>query len=108
MRRSCSPEIRTSAFRGLTFTPDGKALDLVRQREHHGSSLWRVSVSGAGLREIVTDVDSAVGWSPDGQHMAFIRGSALVVADADGRNTRSLFTVTAPKRFVHGARSGSR
>ena len=73
----------------------------MRQPERQGSSLWRVSVSGTGLREIVSNVDSAVGWSPDGQHMAFIDESALVVADADGRNVRSLFTATAPMRFVH-------
>jgi eukaryotic-like serine/threonine-protein kinase len=87
-------------FWGLTFTPDGKSLDVVRQRKGHGSSLWRVSVSGTGLREIVTSVDSAEGWSPDGRHMAFIVGSALVVADADGRNARSLVRLKSPMRFV--------
>jgi Tol biopolymer transport system component len=93
-------------FWGLTFTPDGKSLDVVRQRKGHGSSLWRVSVSGAGLSEIVTNVDSAVGWSPDGQHMAFIVGSALLVADADGRNARSLVTLRAPMRFVQVRTAG--
>ncbi|MGW8362741.1 FG-GAP-like repeat-containing protein [Streptomyces wedmorensis] len=44
--------------------------------------------TGGGLTATATAAISGVAFSPDGLRMAFLTGSALWVADADGRNAR--------------------
>lgn len=36
-------------------------------------------------------------WSPDGQHIAFIRGHSIMIMDRDGRNPRELAPVQKPR-----------
>src|SRR5207244_12348855 len=68
--------------------------------------LWRVPFLGAPPRKLIDKVSSAVGWSPDGRHMAFIRQQTrigvteLVVADEDGRGERTLATRRLPLQFL--------
>ncbi len=54
------------------FSPDGTSLLFVRRRED-GSDLFRVAAVGGEAKRLVPD---AVGgdWSPDGRHIAFVRG----------------------------------
>jgi Tol biopolymer transport system component len=82
---------------GMTVTPDGNFVDVVRGRP--GSSvfeLWRVPFLGGAPRRLIDAIDSPVGWAPDGRHLAFVRSdpakgvSTLVVADPDGGNERAL------------------
>ena len=91
---------------GLTFTADSTSVDFVRVDEKGATtpSLWRVSFLGGTPKRLLDGVYSAVGWSPDGRQMAFIRAdytssaetTSLVIADADGRNERVLVTQKAP------------
>ena len=91
------------ALAAVTFTPDSTFVDFVRrgrQGELAVFSLWRVSFLGGTPRRLIDDVHSAVGWSPDGRQMAFIRSpgtsDSLVIADADGRSERVLVTQQSP------------
>jgi Tol biopolymer transport system component len=79
---------------GLTVTPDGGYVDVVR-REDDGklsTAVWRVPFLGGTPRRLLEDVASPVGWSPDGRSLAFVRGrgSELVMANGDGSNERVL------------------
>ena len=77
---------------GLTVRPDGTYVDYIRGPRPE--TLWRVSFIGGPPKKLLDDVQTPIGWSPDGQHMAFVRydaergSSALVVAEADGGNAR--------------------
>jgi Tol biopolymer transport system component len=79
-----------TGIREVTFTPDGSSIDFVSG----GYPLWRVPFLGGTAKKLVDQVNSPVGWSPDGRHMAFLRvlgnytSDALVIADADGNHER--------------------
>jgi serine/threonine protein kinase/Tol biopolymer transport system component len=86
---------------GATVTPDGSFIDFVRVT----SQLWRVPFLGGTPKRLIDNIGSLVGWSPDGQHMAFVRGnssagsSALMIADADGSHERELAVRRQPAQF---------
>jgi serine/threonine protein kinase len=91
-----------------TVTPDGEFIDFIRGASGGGEppGIWRVPFLGGTAQRIARNVWSAIGWSPDGRRMAFVRvdvaanTSQLVVADADGRNERVLVTRQAPSYLV--------
>lgn len=97
----------------LTFSPDGtyiyyESLDSAAGTGLYG--LYRVPMVGGTPRKLVSDVDSAVTFSPDGKRLAFMRNSnelaeaALISAESDGTNERKVavrkqkggFTFEAP------------
>jgi Tol biopolymer transport system component len=94
---------------GATVTPDGSFVDFVRIRREREitSELWRVAFLGGTPHRLVDRVDTPVGWSSDGQRMAFVRvdvaptgtSSALVIADADGSHPRELAIRRLPSLF---------
>ena len=78
----------------VTVTPDSAFVHFVA-REQSAVRLWRVPFLGGAAQPILNGVYSAISWAPDGSRFAFVRvigfsESALVVADADGRNERVL------------------
>ena len=93
---------------GATVTPDEGFVDFVRLR---GSAefmeIWRVPLLGGPSRRWIEHADTPVGWSPDGQHVAFVRqvraegSAALIVADADGSHERILAVRTSPRRYLN-------
>jgi serine/threonine protein kinase/Tol biopolymer transport system component len=97
------PSVETQ-YTGLTFSPDGNYLYFVRiepQRPDIGL-LYQVPVLGGSPRVLITDVDSAVSFSPDGKQVVFLRNSGadadskLIIADADGSNERVLAKLPLP------------
>ena len=85
----------------VTVTPDGNFVDFVRWDHNPAPSvrdLWRVPFLGGRPKRLIEHVDSPVGWSRDGRHLAFVRylaaqgASELVIADADGTHERVLAT----------------
>ena len=80
-------------IRATSITPDGAFVDFVR-----GYELWRIPFLGGVARRLLDRVDSGIGWSPDGQRMAFLRAnwpaneSWLFVADSDGSHERAVAT----------------
>ena len=79
-------------YTGLTFTPNGDFLYFVRiEPENPGLGfLYQIPVLGGTPRKLITDVDSPVSFSPDGQQIVFLRNSAadgsskLIIAHPDG------------------------
>ena len=98
---------------GLTVTPDSGFVDVVRQDPARGRALWRVPFLGGSPRRLIDNVDSSVGWAPDGRHLAFVRGqlgrgkTALIVADQDGTNERELTSRETPAAFIGFSQPGA-
>src|SRR5262245_19639232 len=88
---------------GATVTPDGSFVDFVRGQGGR-NSLWRVPFLGGIPKKLIDEVSSAPGWSPNGDHMAFVRSTvntgstALIIADADGAHERIVDQRRAPSR----------
>ena len=89
---------------GLTFTPNGDFLYFVRiEPENPGLAfLYQVPVLGGTPHKLITDVDSPVSFSPDGQQIVFLRNSdsegsgKLIIAHADGTSERVLSALPLP------------
>ena len=62
-------------YGGLRFSPDGNYLYFVRTEpgSHELSYLYRAPVLGGTPQKLVTDIDSNITFSPDGQQFAFLR-----------------------------------
>jgi len=91
-------------IRGASFLPDGNQVDFF-QVQGGRRELWRVPILGGSPKLITVDVQSAAGWSPDGQTMSWVRFDApsgattLVLADRNGENQRVLATRTGDEVF---------
>jgi hypothetical protein len=80
---------------GLRFSKDGSYIyyDQLGKTE---VTLYRVPVLGGIPQKLVSDIDTAVSFSPDGARMAYVRGlplenqAALIIANADGSNEQRL------------------
>jgi hypothetical protein len=83
---------------GVTVTPDGTFVDYLTLESLPNVvlTLWRVPFLGGTPRRLIDNVHSPVAWAPDGKQMAFSRAgldyshSSIVIADAEGRNERTL------------------
>jgi eukaryotic-like serine/threonine-protein kinase len=90
---------------GLTFSADGNYLYFVKEEGSGGGSdaLFQIASLGGVPRQILTDVDSPITFSPDGKRFAFVRDaaktSALFIADTDGTNLKPLASLKRPAYF---------
>ena len=88
-----------------TVTPDGSYVDFLRRDPGAvESALWRVEFPGGSPRLLIAPAAGPIGWSPDGEQMAFVRtdisSSTLVVAKKDGSGERTLATREPPRYFL--------
>ena len=95
-------------FAGITFSPDGSAIDFPLQRSGGApNSLFRVNVLGGTPRKIVDHVDSPVTYSSDGSRFAFIREtggeSVLLQANRDGSGERRIASIKLPEYLDYPA-----
>lgn len=97
-------------FAGLTFSPDGNYIYYVRSDKNTRNYryLYQMPVLGGNSRQLIRDVDSPVGFSPDGKQFVFMRGvpddnvEEIRVADSDGRSERLLVRLPALANFAFG------
>ena len=106
-----APEPGVSVY-GLTVTPDGAFVDVLRWRRPERAALWRVPLLGGPAKKIA-EAESAAGWSPDGKQMAFLTRvpsgteRSVVVADRDGGHARVVATRKLPLRYPTVAIGGT-
>ena len=83
---------------GLTFSPDGNSLYVVRSDANDPSFkyLYRVPAHGGAATKLITDVDSPVSFSPDGRQFVYERCVPprnyieMKIANFDGSNDHIL------------------
>ncbi|MBM3819574.1 MAG: hypothetical protein FJW14_11265 [Acidimicrobiia bacterium] len=96
---------------GVAFSPDGTtiyyALKAPPPHADPGGTLFAIPVLGGTPRRVLTGIDSAVTFSPDGRRLAYLRvepdgsgASALMVANADGTAIRPLASRRPPYFFA--------
>jgi DNA-binding winged helix-turn-helix (wHTH) protein len=88
-------------YEGLSFSPDGNYVYFV----HSGTKntdfryLYMMPALGGPIRQLATDVDSPVSFSPDGRQFVYTRGDPkqggceVRLANADGSANRVLATI---------------
>jgi Tol biopolymer transport system component len=97
-----------TAYTGLTFSPDGNYIYFTRvEKEPAGvHMLYQIPVLGGAPRLIVTNVASAISFSPDGRRFAFrrensaLKTSSLLILDSDGSHEQKLVELTLPATFA--------
>jgi len=90
-------------FSGLTYSPDGNYIYFVRSDKGTllYNYLFQMPVLGGTPRQLIRDIDTPVGFSPDGKQFAFLRGvpdkseANLLVAQGDGSGERLLARIPA-------------
>jgi eukaryotic-like serine/threonine-protein kinase len=86
-------------YSGLTFSPDGNYIYFVRREDSEQAiaSLYDAPMLGGTPRLLIKDVDSPIGFSPDGQRFAYLhqhgdsKVTDLKIARRDGSFERNLF-----------------
>src|SRR4051812_21687263 len=94
-------------YDGLGFSPDGNYVYYNTYPRPGGgmATLYRVPVLGGTPSIVLTDVDSAIAFSPDGRSFAFTRGvpskgtTGVLIANADATGVRELATLPLPAQF---------
>jgi DNA-binding winged helix-turn-helix (wHTH) protein/Tol biopolymer transport system component len=95
-------------FHGLTFSPDGNYIYLVRSDENdpYFKYLYSMPILGGTVRKLITDVDSPVSFSPDGKHFVYEHCVSpgndieLKIANADGTAERVLAVLREGSNFL--------
>lgn len=89
----------------LVFSRDGNYLYFVISPKGGTRILEQVPSIGGSPRAILSDVHSAISFSPDEKQFTFVRDSSkngtssIMIANADGSNVRALATVQDPAFF---------
>ncbi len=101
---------------GLSLTPDGNYV-YATMAEPNGleGELDVLPILGGPVRKILNNIDSPVGFSPDGRRIAFLRedtratpvGVFFVLANADGSNEVTLIKTASPHAISSGGMSWS-
>src|SRR5262249_10750979 len=93
-------------FRGLSFSPDGNFIYYSqRPGQQRTNVLYRIPILGGEPQKLLTGVDSAVSFSPDGSQVAFVREdetageSALMTSNTDGTGERKIAVCKSPDNY---------
>lgn len=98
-----------TAWHDLTFSPDSHRLFLSHNDPTTSLNvLYEVPVAGGRMRRVITDVDSAISFAPDGGQFVFRRNdpdrreSSIILANVDGSGERKLATRQIAEGFDNG------
>ena len=95
----------TVAYWGHTFSPDGNSIIFgQKSASDTNGSLFSISTLGGTPKRLLSDMDSQVSFSPDGQRFAYTRlqhptpeETSLMIASADGSNPTVLASFKLPE-----------
>jgi Tol biopolymer transport system component/DNA-binding winged helix-turn-helix (wHTH) protein len=89
----------------LALTPDGEYIYFSARRSRSVVSLFRMPIGGGEQQWIIDSVYGGISFSPDGTRFVFVRRYpelneyALLIANADGTNVRSIAGSQRPNNF---------
>ena len=95
-------------YQGLRFSPDGNYLYFIRLEPGSRSLkyLYRAPVLGGTPQKLVTDIDSNVSFSPDGQRFAYLLGNnpkpgeyRLIIRSVEGERGKNPH-IRSPERIA--------
>lgn len=94
-------------YRGITFSQDDNYVYYIYCDNSNNRMLavYQVPALGGTPKKILNDVDTAITFSPDGSHFAFVRGypsrneTALMIANSNGADERRLSARISPDDF---------
>jgi serine/threonine protein kinase/sugar lactone lactonase YvrE len=100
----------TGGFWGIALSNDGTTIYYsIKSSSEPLGTLFSIPVLGGNPSRVLSGIDSAVTFSPDGTRLAYYRveaggqgRSALVIAGADGANPQARVTLNPPEFFVPG------
>jgi serine/threonine protein kinase len=109
------PAVEDTTYASTVFSRDGEYVYyLLFDKSTPQGALYQIPVLGGTPRRILSNITSAITFSPDGKRLAFIRddGAAsgedqLIVVNADGTNERKLAARKADVFFAYGGPSWS-
>ena len=89
-----------------TFSNDGNYVYYVdHEKNYPAGVLCKVASLGGEPRKLFEDLSSAVTFSPDGNHLAFLRRSEeesqLTIANEDGSAAKPIYVVRAPAQLFN-------
>lgn len=95
-------------FWGISFAPEADAIYYaIKGAEQPLGGLYAIPTLGGAARALLTHIDSAVTFAPDGKRLAYYRvesdgngASSLVIAGADGARPEVLVTKRPPEFFA--------
>lgn len=67
-----------------------------------------MSLSGGSLRSVGELSGHAASWSPDGLHIAYIKGNKLILADSDGSHSKPVARMDEPPSWPRWSPDGAR
>ena len=70
--------------------------------------IWRSPLKGGAAKRLGAATGQRAVWSPDGQHVLIVKGSSLIVTDADGGSTKELVTVPGTPYYPRYSPDGQR
>ena len=115
MRSSTATLIDTfaalSALSDFTLSPDGRSLGYVQSvGAHSRKQIFSIPIERAYSRRLTATLDDCAEpqFSPDGQHLVYVREHALWIANADGTNARKLTDHPAGNSAPRWSPDGSR
>jgi len=93
-------------FFGITFSPNGNDLYYAVKANLDAGTLYRIPTLGGLPVKVLEKIDAPISFEPDGKRFVLVRGnypnpgeSALVIANVDGSNERTLAVRQRPDRF---------
>ena len=93
-------------FFGITFSSDGNDLYYAVKANLDAGTLYRIPTLGGLPVKVLEKIDAPISFAPDGKRFVLVRGnypnpgeSALVIANVDGSNERTLAVRQRPDRF---------
>jgi Tol biopolymer transport system component len=100
----------TVGFFGLAFAPDASSIYYtIKSAEQPVGGMFQIPVLGGTPRLVLKGVDSGPSFSPDGRRFVYLRdaypaagSSAVMMANADGSESKPLFTCKAPDMLSPG------
>lgn len=93
-------------FFGISFSPDGTELYYAIKSRLDAGVLYRIPFLGGTPVKVLERIDTQISFSPDGKKFVFTRAnhpnigdSALIIADINGANERTLVVKHLPQKL---------